>query len=70
MSYIGTWDHDDFTQKSPNGNAKEYFDQIVDNWNGDDFYNSQLGPNKSEYSESTFYAFECRCCKTHRGYVE
>jgi uncharacterized protein CbrC (UPF0167 family) len=70
MTYIGTWNHDDFIQKSSDGNAKDYFDRIVDNWNGDDFYDKQFGPDKSDHAESIFYAFECQHCKTYRGYVE
>jgi|GEM_PF-5718420 len=70
MKFIGTWQHDHFVKQAPNGNAKEYFNEIVDNWNGDDFYDKQLGPNKSEYAESVFYAFECLHCNQKRGYVE
>lgn len=70
MKFIGTWQHDDFVQHAPNGDPKEFFDDIVDNWNGDDFYDKQFGPNKSEHAGSVFYAFECLHCKQHRGYVE
>ncbi|WP_445456713.1 CbrC family protein [Flavobacterium sp. HNIBRBA15423] len=70
MTYIGNWEHEDFVEKSPNGNAQEYFDRILDNYNGDDFYEEQFSPNKLEYAESLFYAFECQHCKIHRGYVE
>ncbi|WP_298956315.1 CbrC family protein [uncultured Nonlabens sp.] len=70
MKFIGTWEHDDFVKHSPNNNAKIFFNEIVDNWNGDDFYDKQFGPNKSKYAESAFYAFECLHCKQQRGYVE
>ena len=70
MKFIGNWDHTNFIKHSPNNNPKEFFNDIVDNWNGDDFYDEQFGPDKSEYAESVFYAFECLHCKKQRGYVE
>lgn len=70
MKFIGTWEHNDFVKQSPNKNPKNFFNEIVDNWNGDDFYDEQFGINKSEYAESIFYAFECLHCKQKRGYVE
>ena len=70
MIYIGNWKHENFVAKSPNGNGKEYFDEILDNYNGDDFYEKQFSPTKSEHAQSLFYAFECSTCKIHRGYVE
>jgi len=70
MTFIGTWEHEDFVKNSPDGNAKEFFDDILDNWNGDDFYDKQFGPDKSEYAESTFYAFQCQGCKKYRGFVD
>ncbi|WP_103072553.1 CbrC family protein [Aquimarina sediminis] len=70
MTFIGTWEHKDFVNNSPNNDPSAFFDNICDNWNGDDFYDNQFGPNKSEYAESTFYAFECMHCKKKRGYVD
>ena len=70
MTFIGNWEHNDFVAKSPDGNAQNYFDEILDNYNGDDFYEKQFSPTKSEYAQSIFYAFECSTCKIHRGYVE
>ena len=68
MTFIGTWQHNDFVKHSPDGKAKEFYDQICDN--GDDLYESQFGPEKSEYAGCTFYAFECLHCGTHRGYID
>jgi uncharacterized protein CbrC (UPF0167 family) len=70
MTFIGTWYHDDFVKNSPDGDAKKFFDTINDNYNGDDFYDKQFGPNKSEYAEASFYAFQCLHCREFRGYCD
>lgn len=69
MKFIGTWAHEDFVKHSPDGDAKTFYDRIC-LYGGDDLYDDQFGPNKSEYAECTFYAFECPTCKQKRGYID
>ncbi|WP_130735742.1 CbrC family protein [Flavobacterium sp. J27] len=70
MTFVDIWEHEDFVAKSPDGNAEKFFDEILDNWQEDDFYKEQFSPEKSDYAESVFYAFECSHCKKYRGYVD
>ncbi|WP_064966192.1 CbrC family protein [Tenacibaculum ovolyticum] len=69
MKYIGTWQHEDFLKNAPDSNAEDYYENIC-LYGGDDLYESQFGPNKSEYANCTFYAFECLTCKEKRGYID
>ncbi|OJJ16442.1 hypothetical protein BKI52_34720 [marine bacterium AO1-C] len=68
MTFVGTWEHEDFIKHSPDGKAQKFFEEICDN--GDDLYESQFGPQKSAHAECTFYAFECIHCKQYRGYID
>ncbi len=67
MTYIGTWDHEDFVRHSPDGDAEALYLAISD---APVEYEEQWGPNKSEYAECSFYAFRCRHCGALRGYVD
>lgn len=69
MAFIGTWTHEDFNRNSQSGNALEYFMEICSNAD-EELYQNQFSPNKSEYAENVFYAFECQHCKVIRGYVD
>jgi uncharacterized protein CbrC (UPF0167 family) len=69
MKYIGVWSHEDFVHHAPNGNAEDFYGQIY-LYCGDGLYESAFGPNKSEYAECTFYAFECLTCNEKRGYID
>lgn len=70
MTFIGTWFHEDFVKYSPEHDPKKFYSMIDDNCMGDEFYDEQFGPEKSEYAESTFYAFQCLHCNQYRGYCD
>ncbi len=55
MVFIGQWNHDEFSQRAPDGDGRRYFEQIVQNC-GPDLWDS-------ESLEIGFYVFRCNSCE-------
>ncbi len=67
MVYLGTWDPKDFYLNSPNGNGKQLFLEMTDEYQN--LWDDSLGDNKQQLQEwyATYYVFKCSHCGKLRG---